>query len=108
MQPFELDGDMVVCNGELYGFRRVRDRLREKGYVRFDSCETDDRRKPISVTEKARALQETLNGSITELERLTFRGFTEQDCEAFSRLQEKVLRNLSAVRGGTELEVHPQ
>ena len=83
-------------------------KLREKGYVRFDSCETDDRRKPISVTEKARALQETLNGSITELERLTFRGFTEQDCEAFSRLQEKVLRNLSAVRGGTELEVHPQ
>ena len=21
MQPFELDGDMVACNGELYGFR---------------------------------------------------------------------------------------
>lgn len=21
MQPFELDGDYVVCNGEIYGFR---------------------------------------------------------------------------------------
>ena len=24
MQPFELDGDMVVCNGELYGFRPLK------------------------------------------------------------------------------------
>lgn len=33
MQPFELDGDMVVCNGELYGFRPVREELKKKGYV---------------------------------------------------------------------------
>ena len=24
MQPFSLDGDMCVCNGELYGFRKVK------------------------------------------------------------------------------------
>ena len=30
MQPFELDGNYVVCNGELYGFRPVRERLKEK------------------------------------------------------------------------------
>ncbi len=27
MQPFRLDEDYVVCNGELYGFRPLRDRL---------------------------------------------------------------------------------
>ncbi len=32
MQPFELDGDMVVCNGELYGLRPKR-QLTEKGYT---------------------------------------------------------------------------
>ena len=32
MQPFELDGDMVVCNGELYGFRPLKRQLTEKGY----------------------------------------------------------------------------
>ena len=32
MQPFELDGSYVVCNGELYGFRKVRDELISKGY----------------------------------------------------------------------------
>ena len=33
MQPFELDGSYVVCNGELYGFEVVREALREKGYT---------------------------------------------------------------------------
>ena len=30
MQPFELDGDMVVCNGELYGFRPLKRQLTER------------------------------------------------------------------------------
>ena len=30
MQPFHLDGDMVVCNGELYGFRPIRQELSKK------------------------------------------------------------------------------
>ena len=33
MQPFALDGDYVVCNGELYGFRKVRDMLASEGYT---------------------------------------------------------------------------
>ena len=32
MQPFELDGDYVVCNGEIYGFRPLKRQLSEKGY----------------------------------------------------------------------------
>ena len=27
MQPFSLDGDMLVCNGEIYGFREMRAEL---------------------------------------------------------------------------------
>lgn len=30
MQPFELDGDYVVCNGELYCFRPIKEKLKEK------------------------------------------------------------------------------
>lgn len=30
MQPFKLDDDYVVCNGELYGFRPLREKLMEK------------------------------------------------------------------------------
>ena len=32
MQPFSLDGDYVVCNGEIYGFRSIKKELEEKGY----------------------------------------------------------------------------
>lgn len=41
MQPFELDGSYVVCNGELYGFDRERELLKQKGYsfVSESDCE---------------------------------------------------------------------
>ena len=40
MQPFELDGSYVVCNGELYGFRPLQERLEEKYTFQSDSdCE---------------------------------------------------------------------
>lgn len=32
MQPFELDGSYVVCNGEIYGFEKQREELKQKGY----------------------------------------------------------------------------
>ena len=41
MQPFELNGSYVVCNGEMYGFEKQRAELMKKGYsFRSDSdCE---------------------------------------------------------------------
>ncbi len=41
MQPFELDGDCVVCNGEIYGFEKLRADLAVKGYtfVSGSDCE---------------------------------------------------------------------
>ena len=33
MQPFELDGCLAICNGELYGFEKTREQLRKKGYT---------------------------------------------------------------------------
>ena len=32
MQPFVLNNNAVVCNGELYGFRKMRDALKKRGY----------------------------------------------------------------------------
>ena len=36
MQPFELDGCYVVCNGEIYGFQKMREELIRDGYT-FES-----------------------------------------------------------------------
>ncbi len=30
MQPFELDGSYVVCNGEIYGYEKIKEKLSEK------------------------------------------------------------------------------
>lgn len=32
MQPFKLDSNYLVCNGEIYGFRPIKDQLSKKGY----------------------------------------------------------------------------
>lgn len=40
MQPFERDGNFVVCNGEIYGFEKIRRQLSEKYSFSSDSdCE---------------------------------------------------------------------
>ena len=40
MQPFELDGSYVVCNGEVYGFAAIKKALAEKYSFKSDSdCE---------------------------------------------------------------------
>lgn len=40
MQPFGLDGDYIVCNGEIYGFEKIRKRLSGKYVFKSDSdCE---------------------------------------------------------------------
>ncbi|MBS6195804.1 MAG: asparagine synthase B [Clostridiales bacterium] len=33
MQPFEMDGSYVVCNGEIYGFESMKQQLIQKGYL---------------------------------------------------------------------------
>ena len=36
MQPFVREGDYLVCNGEIYGFRAVKRMLQARGYA-FES-----------------------------------------------------------------------
>ena len=33
MQPFSLDGNYAICNGEIYGFQALKDDLIKKGYT---------------------------------------------------------------------------
>ncbi|MBQ3615972.1 MAG: asparagine synthetase B, partial [Anaerotignum sp.] len=40
MQPFEMDGSYVVCNGEIYGFQKWKEELSEKYSFQSESdCE---------------------------------------------------------------------
>ncbi len=40
MQPFHLDNDSVVCNGEIYGFRPIKEQLKKKySFISDSDCE---------------------------------------------------------------------
>jgi len=41
MQPFEFKGNYIVCNGEIYGFRKLKDELIKDGYefISESDCE---------------------------------------------------------------------
>ncbi|MGN0772092.1 MAG: asparagine synthase B [Christensenellales bacterium] len=40
MQPFRLDSDYVVCNGEIYGFEKIKEKLSSKyNFVSQSDCE---------------------------------------------------------------------
>lgn len=41
MQPFEIDGSWVICNGEIYGFRRLKEEFKERGYVFKSDCDCE-------------------------------------------------------------------
>ena len=34
MQPFQLDGSYVVCNGEIYGFEKIKEELSDRLYCK--------------------------------------------------------------------------
>ena len=92
VQSTRIRKQLGISRGTVSGLIK---KLREKGYVSFSSCDTDDRQKPILVTEKADALREALSGWQRELEEMVFRDFTPEERAALGRLQEKMLRNIS-------------
>ena len=69
-------------------------RLREKGYVRVESCLLDERRKLLYVTEKGSRVREVLDVSLRAIPDQLYRGFTEEEVATLHRLQKKMLQNL--------------
>lgn len=79
-------------------------RLRSKGYVRSEPCGEDDRRKLLFGTEKGQQLQTFLDSSICRAQDQLCSHLSQEDLAALSRLQGKMLENLSALRGQSEKE----
>lgn len=86
MQPFELDGSAVVCNGELYGFRSVKEELRRKGYT----FKVDD----ASLNQ----IVENINARLAEIE--SEQGITIEvkydNCNADANVMNQIIANFAA------------
>lgn len=80
-------------------------RLREKGYVRVERCEGDDRRKLLFGTEKGSAIQESLERSMDQVQDRLYDRFSPEELAELDRMQKKMLHNLSTFQDETCKEV---
>ena len=69
-------------------------RLREKGYIRVEACEEDDRRRLLFSTEKGRRIQALLAASIRKVENSLYRGLSAEELSTLDQLQKRMLQNL--------------
>ena len=79
-------------------------RLREKGYVRTEPCQADDRCKLLFSTRKSLEMQEFLQACAGRSEDVLYRDFSPEERASLDRLQQKMLCNLSAFSSHTPME----
>lgn len=80
-------------------------RLREKGYVRVERCEGDDRRKLLFGTDKGRDIWASLEHSMRAVQERVYRCLSPQELAELDRMQKKMLLGLSVSHEETSKEV---
>lgn len=79
-------------------------RLREKGFVRVESCANDERRKLLFVTDKGRQVRDFMDSSMRALPQMLYRGFSDEELATLNRLQKKMIGNLSGPHNNSSME----
>ena len=72
-------------------------RLREKGYIRTETCAVDDRCKLLYPTEKGEQVQEFLDGTIHAVEGEIYSCFSPEELATLDCLQKKMLHHLAGL-----------
>ncbi|MDO4944289.1 MAG: MarR family transcriptional regulator [Ruminococcus sp.] len=72
-------------------------KLRAKGYIRFEGCDSDERQKKIVVTEKAVKHKSDINSTMKKIEKTVFSGFTDQEIELLHTLIGKMAENTNNI-----------
>lgn len=80
-------------------------KLRQKGYIQFIPCRSDDRQKLIQATAKAELLRELLHVRIQEMEQGVLSIFTEEDEHALVSSLQKLSRSLKTFRSGSVQQI---
>ena len=83
---------------------RLIKQLREKGCACSQPCVGDERRRLLVSTEKARELRPVLEAAFRSAEETLYRGFSRRDLRDLDRLQQKMIRNLSACQADEQRE----
>ena len=69
-------------------------KLRKSGYICCSGCESDERYKNLSVTDKGRKVAQLISQHMENTENSAFDNFTDGEINEFMRLQKKLLNNI--------------
>lgn len=87
----QIHQQMAVSRATVSGLLK---KLRHKGYLEFQTCADDDRKKLIVTTEKGLKLRKTLRLQIEQAAEMIYTDFSANDLKTMNRFQEKILANL--------------
>ncbi len=94
--PIDLQQKFQLSKATVSGLLK---RLQEKGYIEFQVSKTDNRYKEIIVLEKAYTVKNTLKEKTTEIEKIMFDGFTNDEKTQFHQQLLRILHNLKGKDG---------
>ena len=103
------DGTSLTAIHHAYGYSKATlsgliKQLREKGYVRVEHCQGDDRRKLLYGTEKGQKMLQKLFEANQKAQEWLDMNFTPAELFAIEQLQQKMLLKLNQVNACKQKE----
>lgn len=103
------EGASLTAIHHAYGYSKATlsgliKQLREKGYVRVEHCQGDDRRKLLYGTEKGQQMRQKLFESNQRAQDWLEMNFTSAELLAMERLQQKMLLKLNQLNACKQKE----
>ncbi|MBQ8967055.1 MarR family transcriptional regulator [Ruminococcus sp.] len=89
--PSDIQRDMHISAATVSGLVK---KLRSKGYLTLEGCDTDERRRGLIVTEKALSHKAEIESCMSSIEDHAFKGFTEEELENLHGLLIRMAENL--------------
>ena len=89
--PSDIQREMHISGATVSGLVK---KLRAKGYLTLEGCDTDERRRGLIATEKAAAHKAEIESCMSRIENRAFKGFEEKDLETLHSLLSRMAENL--------------
>ena len=89
--PSDIQREMHISGATVSGLVK---KLRAKGYLTLEGCDTDERRRGLIVTEKAKLHKTEIENCMSSIEDKAFQGFTPEELDTLHSLLTRMAENL--------------
>ena len=91
--PSDIQKCMHISAATVSGLLK---KLRAKGYLTMEGCDTDERRRGLIVTEKALSHKAEIESCMSSIEDQAFQGFTDEELDTLHVLLKRMADNLDS------------